>query len=113
MDEHGVPGTGIKAKGFFANLFDTGFTSFISPTVWTTVYGLSVVLIVPTGVVFFVVSIVQGNPLFAVIAPFGTLIAVILSRMSAENAILFFRIGENLAFMADLEMADLDEDPAN
>jgi Domain of unknown function (DUF4282) len=113
MNEDLVPETGIKPKGFFASLFDSSFTSFITPTVYSVGYGMAVVLILFTGSLVFVMSIVQGRPLFVAIAPIATLFGLILTRMTAESVVLFFRIGENIKLLADLEMVEDDEEPTN
>ncbi len=111
MSENRVPRTGIEPKGFFASLFDTTFTSFITPTVYSFSYVTSVILIVLAGIVAFVVSISQGKPLFVVITPIATFFVLVLTRMCVESVVLFFRIGENIQLMVNLEMADVDVDP--
>jgi hypothetical protein len=98
-----VPNAQIEAKGFFASLFDFGFTSFITLKFLRLIYGVLVVLILLAGVVFFVASISQGGLyiLFAiVIVPIVTLIYLVLTRVSMEMVALFFRIGENTNKMA-------------
>jgi len=98
-----MPNTQIEAKGFFASLFDFGFTSFITLKFLRLIYGVLVVLILLAGVVFFVASISQGGLyiLFAiVIVPIVTLIYLVLTRVSMEMVAIFFRIGENTNLMA-------------
>ena len=98
-----MPNTPIETKGFFASLFDFGFTSFITLKFLRLIYAVLVVLILLTGVVFFVASIAQGGLyiLFAiVIVPILTLIYLVLTRVSMEMVAIFFRIGENTNLMA-------------
>jgi len=98
-----MPNTQIETKGFFASLFDFGFTSFITLKFLRLIYGVLVVLILLAGVVFFVASISQGGLyiLFAiVIVPIVTLIYLVLTRVSMEMVAIFFRIGENTNLMA-------------
>src|SRR5665647_1216187 len=98
-----MPNTQIETKGFFASLFDFGFTSFITLKFLRLIYGVLVVLILLAGVVFFVASISQGGLyiLFAiVIVPILTLIYLVLTRVSMEMVAIFFRIGENTNLMA-------------
>jgi hypothetical protein len=97
-----MPSTQIEAKGFFASLFDFGFTSFITLKFLRVIYGVVVVLILVTGVVLFVASISQGGiyAVFAiVVVPIVTLIYLVLTRVSLEIVALFFRIGENTSLM--------------
>jgi len=98
-----MPNNQIETKGFFASLFDFGFTSFITLKFLRLIYAVLLVLILLTGVVFFVASIAQGGLyiLFAiVIVPILTLIYLVLTRVSMEMVAIFFRIGENTNLMA-------------
>jgi len=98
-----MPPAQVAAKGFFASLFDFGFTSFITLKLLSVVYGLLVVLSLLAGVVGFVVGISRGGT-YGVIAilvvPVVTLIYLVLIRVSMEMVALFFRIGENTNLMA-------------
>ena len=97
-----MPNTQIEAKGFFASLFDFGFTSFITLKFLRVIYGVVVVLILLTSVAILVASISQGG-MYAVLAivvvPIVTLIYLVLTRVSLEIVALFFRIGENTSLM--------------
>ena len=97
-----MPNTQIEAKGFFAGLFDFGFTSFITLKFLRLIYGVLVVLILLAGVVAFLGSISQGGIYILVaivIVPIVTLIYLVLTRVSMEMVALFFRIGENTNLM--------------
>jgi Domain of unknown function (DUF4282) len=98
-----MPNSQIEAKGFFASLFDFGFTSFITLKILRVLYGVLVVLILLTGVGSFVGLISQGGAFVAIaiiIVPIVTLIYLVLMRVSMEMIALFFRIGENTSVMA-------------
>lgn len=97
-----TPSTQIEAKGFFASLFDFGFTSFITLKFLRVIYGVIVVLILLTSVAILVASISQGGTyavLAIVVVPIVTLIYLVLTRVSLEIVALFFRIGENTSLM--------------
>jgi len=102
MSGRRVPNTNIEAKGFFASLFDFGFTSFITLKFLRVIYGVVVVLILLTGAFLFISSISQGG-MYAVLAivfvPIGTLIYLVITRVSMEIIALLFRIGENTSLM--------------
>ena len=94
--------TQIEAKGFFASLFDFGFTSFITLKFLRVIYGVVVVLILLISVAILVASISQGGMyalLAIVVVPIVTLIYLVLTRVSLEIVALFFRIGENTSLM--------------
>jgi len=98
-----MPPTQVAAKGFFASLFDFGFTSFITLKLMSGVYGLLVVLTLLAGVFLVVVGISRGGMDAVgaiVVVPVVTLIYLVLMRVSMEMVALFFRIGENTNLMA-------------
>jgi hypothetical protein len=97
-----VPTTQIEAKGFFASLFDFGFTSFVTLKFLRIIYGGLVTLILATGVILIVASLSQGGTyafLAIVIIPIVTLFYLVVTRVSLEIVALFFRIGENTSLM--------------
>lgn len=97
-----APGT-METKGFFAGLFDFGFTSFITLKFLRLIYGVLVVLIVLFGVGFLIAGLSQGGGTAVAaifLAPLGTLLYLIFTRISMEVVALFFRIGENTSIMA-------------
>jgi len=98
-----MPNSQIEAKGFFASLFDFGFTSFITLKFLRLIYGVLVVLILLIGVGAFLGSISQGGIyilIAIIIVPIVTLLYLVLTRVSMEIVALFFRIGENTNIMA-------------
>lgn len=98
-----MPNTQIETKGFFASLFDFGFTSFITLRFLRVIYGVLVVLILLIAVVAFVGMLSQGGLyilLAIVVVPIVTLFYLVMTRVSMEMVALFFRIGENTSLMA-------------
>jgi len=92
----------IETKGFFASLFDFGFTSFITLRFLSVIYGVVVVLILLTSVIILVASLSQGGiyaGLAIVVIPIVTLVYLVVTRVSLEIVALFFRIGENTSLM--------------
>src|SRR5664280_1188605 len=88
-----MPNTQIEAKGFFASLFDFGFTSFITLKFLSVIYGVVVVLILLTSVVLLVVSLSQGGSyavLAIVVIPIVALFYLVVTRVSLEIVALFF-----------------------
>jgi hypothetical protein len=97
-----TPNNQIEAKGFFASLFDFGFTSFITLKFLSVIYGVVAVLILLTSVVLLVVSLSQGGNyavLAIVVIPIVALFYLVVTRVSLEIVALFFRIGENTSLM--------------
>jgi len=103
-------GPQIEAKGFFASLFDFGFTSFITLKFLRLIYGFLVVLILLTGVILLVAGLSQGGAsavLGILFVPIITLIYLVLTRVSLEIVALFFRIGENTSLMVKAANRDV------
>ena len=98
-----TPNNQIATKGFFASLFDFGFTSFITLKFLSFIYSFVVVLILLTSVVLFIAGLSQGGiyaGLAIVVIPIVTLLYLVVTRVSLEIVALFFRIGENTSLMA-------------
>ncbi len=92
-----------EAKGFFAALFDFGFTSFITLKFLKVIYAVLVGLILLGGLISFFALLSRGGffvVLALVVAPVVTLVYLVLARVSLEAVALFFRIGENTSIMA-------------
>jgi hypothetical protein len=93
----------METKGFFAALFDFGFTSFITLRFLKVIYAVLVGLILLFGVVFLLVGLSRGGGAAVasiVLAPLATLLYLIMVRIYMELVAMFFRIGENTAVMA-------------
>lgn len=97
----GMNTTHLKAKGFFASLFDFGFTSFITLRLLSVIYGMLVGLVLLASVIAAATILKDGTyPWFAiVVVPIVALIYLVLARVSMEMIALFFRIGENTNLM--------------
>jgi hypothetical protein len=97
--------TSLEAKGFFAGLFDFHLKTFITLQFLRVIYVVMVVLILLTGLVFFLTLAFRGGfaILFALVAvPVITLFYLVLARIYVEVVALFFRIGENTSVMAQV-----------
>jgi hypothetical protein len=93
----------METKGFFAALFDFGFTSFITLKFLRVIYTLLVCLILLVGLLFLVYGLSQGGGsavAFIFLAPLATLFYLIFVRIYMELIAMFFRIGENTSIMA-------------
>lgn len=93
----------LAGEGFFAALFDFSFTSFITLRFLKVIYGVLVVLILLSGVVFLISGLSRGGSaalLSLVGVPVVTLLYLVLARIYMELIALFFRIGENTSLMA-------------
>lgn len=98
-----MPSAHGEAKGFFAGLFDLGFTSFITLKFIRVIYTVLVTLILLAALVFFLVFLFRGGAgvLVALVGvPVVTLLYLVSARVSLELIALFFRIGENTTLMA-------------
>ena len=98
-----MPDGGLQTKGFFAALFDFSFTSFITLKFLKVIYGVLVVVVLLTGLLFLVVGLARGGAgavLSIVAVPLVTLLYLVMVRIWMELIALFFRIGENTSIMA-------------
>jgi hypothetical protein len=93
----------LETKGFFAALFDFGFTSFITLKFLRVIYTILVCLILVVGLIFLIYGLSQGGGpavAFILVAPLVTLLCLIFVRIYMELIAMFFRIGENTSIMA-------------
>lgn len=100
-----MPSAQIEGKGFFASLFDFGFTSYITLKFLRIIYTVMVVLILIAGLGFFFTIAARGGGyilLAIILVPIVTLFYLVLTRISLEAVALFFRIGENTSLMANV-----------
>jgi len=98
----GMPTAPLARKGFFASLFDFGFTSFITLRLLSVIYGLLVGVVLLASGSWLAVAISQGGwrmLLSIVLTPIAALIYLVVARVSMEMIALFFRIGENTNLM--------------
>ena len=98
-----MPNSRLEAKGFFAGLFDFGFTSFITLKFLRVIYVLVVAVVLLLGLAFFVTVAMQGG-VFVVVAllvvPAVTLLYLVFARIGMEIVALLFRIGDDTSVMA-------------
>jgi hypothetical protein len=91
----------MPEKGFFASLFDIGFTSLITTRVIKVLYVLSMVLIGLWALILVIVSFANdpasGIFVLLIVAPLGALLYLIWTRVFMELIIVLFRIMENTA----------------
>jgi hypothetical protein len=93
----------METKGFFAALFDFGFTSFITLKFLRMIYTILVCLILLVGLLFFIYGLSQGGGsavVAIILVPLATLLYLIFVRIYMELIAMFFRIGENTSIMA-------------
>lgn len=92
-------------KGFFASLFDTGFTSLVTTRIIRALYILALVGIAIVALAYVVlafrVNAGIGVLTLLVLAPLASLLAVIYTRVLLEAVIALFRIMENTQVMAE------------
>jgi len=91
-------------KGFLGSLFDVSFTSLVTTRIIKVLYilvliGVAVLALVYT-VIAFQVSAGLGILTLLVLAPLGSLLSIVYSRVLLEAVIALFRIMENTQAMA-------------
>ena len=95
-------------KGLFASLFDFSFTEFVTPRIIKLLYGLAI-----AGAALWSLSILAFGPRGSIWSSLMTLILsvlaflflVIIARIWLEIAIVFFRIADNTAEIAEHDAA--------
>ena len=89
-------------KGFFASLFDTSFSSLITPKIIRVVYIIALVAIGLFSLLMFAnMAAADQAALGLIIAPIAFLLYVIVTRIWLELVIIVFRIGEDVRRIAD------------
>jgi Domain of unknown function (DUF4282) len=107
----GYPGQGYQSpapatasgKGFVASLFDTSFSSFVTPTIIKVVYVLVMILagLGALGIAFsgFSISVVFGLISLIIIAPLAFFVELALWRISLEIFMVIFRMSDDIHAM--------------
>lgn len=99
-----------RGKGFFADLFDFGFTDFVTPKVVKFVY-VVVTIIIALAWIFYIIlgfTISPGAGLLVLIfGPIVALLWLLVCRITLELTMVIFRIGADLH--AVRERKDLDQ----
>jgi hypothetical protein len=88
----------MSQEGFFKELFDTRFTTLITPKIIRVLYILAIVAI-GIGALIFVVTAFASDTAFGILAllilaPLGFLLYVIVARVYLEIVIVAFKIRE-------------------
>jgi hypothetical protein len=95
-----APATGTSAKGFVASLFDTSFTSFVTPTIIKVVYVLVMVLagLGALGIAFsgFSINVGVGIITLIIFAPLAFFVELALWRISLEIFMVIFRMSDDV-----------------
>jgi hypothetical protein len=93
-------GRTADSKGFFASLFDVGFTSFVTPKVIKVLYVLVIAGAVLSALFYtfiaFKVNAALGILTLFVFAPLCTLIVLALWRITLEFFMVIFRISDDI-----------------
>ena len=85
-------------QSFFQGLFDFSFSTFITQKLIKVIYGLGIVLMGLSAVIYIFGSFGAGfttGITSLVLAPIGLLVAVIVLRIYLEIAIVLFRIADS------------------
>ncbi len=104
----------LESKGFFAALFDFGFTSFITLKFIRVIYTVLVIAACIVGLVVFAGLANRGGVgvlLGLIFGPLVTLLYLVFARIWMETIALFFRIGENTTVMAAAASSQLPPAP--
>jgi hypothetical protein len=91
-------GTGGSDEGFFARLFDTSFSTFVTPSIVKVLFILGVVVISIVSLFMLIGglgTIDDGGLVIALIAPLYWLLGVIWVRVLIEVVMVLFRIEAN------------------
>jgi hypothetical protein len=88
------------SKGFFAALFDFGFTSFVAPKVVKVLYVLIMIMTALSALLFTIImlkaNVGLGIMTLLIGAPLFFLIVMAIYRITLEFFIVFFRIAEDI-----------------
>jgi hypothetical protein len=95
-----APANGGGGKGFVASLFDTSFSSFVTPTIIKVVYVLVMILagLGALGIAFsgFSISVVFGLISLIIIAPIVFFVELALWRITLEIFMVIFRMSDDI-----------------
>lgn len=92
------PGT-PNAKGFLASLFDTSFSTFVTPKVIKVVYVIVMIIIGLGTLGYIIFGFAAFKALGIIILPIALLIGLVylaLARMSFELIMVIFRMGDDM-----------------
>lgn len=87
-----------EGRSFFARLFDTSFSSFITPSIIKLLFILGVIFFSIIGVVLLIAGLAtldDNGIVLVILAPIYWFFGVVYTRVFLELAIVFFRIESN------------------
>lgn len=94
------PGEPLSTKGFFGKLFDLSFTSYITPSIVTIVYILTIVAVVfgwlAATVVAWSMNAAFGVLTLIILGPVYALFALVLMRITLEFYVAVIRIAQDV-----------------
>jgi hypothetical protein len=100
-----------RSKGFFADLFDFGFTDFVTPKVVKFVYVVMTIIIGLVWIFYIVLGFSVspgGGVLVLIFGPIVALLWLLVCRIALELTMVIFRIGADLH--AVRERRDLEQE---
>jgi hypothetical protein len=107
----------VEGKGFLASLFDTSFSSLITPRVIKVIYIISMVVIGVVAVAWIVAafadSVALGLVVLVIVAPLVALLYLIYTRVLLEVIIALFRIMESNFELVQLQRTSVAGVPAS
>lgn len=94
-----------QPRGFFGKLFDFSFEAFITPSIIKILFILILVVIALGAlgmiIVAFTQGVVAGLAMLIIGVPIGGFLYILFARVWLEIVVVFFRIEENTAIMAE------------
>lgn len=93
-----------STKGFFAGLFDFGFTTFVTPRVIKFVYVAATIIIAIIWLFYVILGFsisAGGGLLVLIIGPIVALLWLLLCRIALELTMVLFRIGADVHTIRD------------
>jgi hypothetical protein len=101
----------MSEKGFFQRLFDLEFKEFIATRIIPTLYVIAIIVsaLFSLGIIIdgFSDSFLTGLIKLIIIAPLTFLLTVISARVILEVVMVFFKISENIALLAEKKPVDV------
>ena len=104
-----------EKKGFIGRLFDLSFSEFITPTIITIIYALTMVIIGLGLLAYIIVAFrfsVATGVLMLIFSPLIFLIGVIFARLWLETVIVLFSIKDDVSLIR-LEKAPAESNCTN
>jgi len=90
------------AKGFMASLFDTSFSSFVTPKVIKVVYIIIMIILGLETLAYVIFGFVAFHALGIIFLPIALLVGLVslaIARMGFELIMVIFRMGDDMHAM--------------